>query len=90
MQVFPLKLQYQRVLRNFFKNKGVYAYEFHLMSYFIVRSTLWAIKHKVIAIEIYLYLWSFLEFWHNILGKLDVIEKNGFDIRVEQEKKLSE
>ena len=54
MQVFPLNLQYQKVLSDFFENKSVEAYEFHLMSNSIVRSTF--IKHKLIAIEIYLYL----------------------------------
>ena len=44
------------------------------------------IKHKVIAIEIYLHLLTFLDFWQKISGKLDVIGKNGFDIRVKQEK----
>ena len=33
------------------------------------------IKHKVIAVENYLCIWSFLDFWHEIYGKLDVIEK---------------
>ena len=44
------------------------------------------IKPKVIAIEIFLYLWSFLDFWYKISGMLDVIWKNGFDILVKQEK----
>ena len=68
---FPLNLQYQKELSDFFQNKRVEAYEFHLMPNSIVRSTLGAwkilknsIKRKVICIEIYLYLWSFLEFSH--------------------------
>ena len=40
MQVFLLKLQYQKVLRDFFKRKSVEASEFHLRSNCIVRSTL--------------------------------------------------
>ena len=41
------------------------------------------IKHKVFVIEIYLYFISFLDFWLKIPGKLDVIGKNGFNIRVQ-------
>ena len=93
MQVFPLKLQNQNVLSDFFKYKIVEAYEFHLISNSNVRYTLRAwitlknlIKHKVIAKKIYLFLWYFWDIWHKIPGKLDVIGKNGFDICVQQEK----
>ena len=69
-----------------------------MMSNSTVQSTLraWKImknftKHKIIAVDSYLYLWSFLDFRRKILGKLDKTEKSGFDIRVQQEKKkLSE
>ena len=44
------------------------------------------IEHKVIAVEIYLKLWSFFDLWHKSSGKQDVIGKNYFDIRVQQEK----
>ena len=40
MQVFPLILQYQNVLGDLYKKKSVEAYEFHLMSNSILRSTL--------------------------------------------------
>ena len=93
MQVFTLKLQYQNELSDFLKRKTVDAYEFHLMSNSNVQLTLWAwkilknfIKNIVIANEIYLYLWSFLDFLHKISGKPNVIGKNGLDIRVMQEK----
>ena len=43
-------------------------------------------KHKVIAVEIYLYLWTFLDFWHKILENLDVPGKSGLHIRIQQEK----
>ena len=42
MQVFPIKLQYQKVLNDLFKKKSVKAYEIHLMSNSTVRSTLGA------------------------------------------------
>ena len=32
MRIFPLKLQYQNVISDCFKNKSVEAYEFHLIS----------------------------------------------------------
>ena len=32
MQVFPLKIQYLKVLTDFFRNKSVKASEFHMMS----------------------------------------------------------
>ena len=93
IQVFPLNLQYQKVLSDFFKKKSVEAYEFRLMWNSIVQSTWWGwkilknfIKHKVIAIEINLFLWSFIDFSQKFSGKLDVRRKNGFDIRVQQEK----
>ena len=44
MQVFPLKLQYQKILRDFFKNKSVEAYELHLMSKSIVQSNFLSLK----------------------------------------------
>ena len=44
------------------------------------------IKNKITAMEVYLHSWSFLEFRHKISRKLDVKEKYGFDIRVQQEK----
>ena len=40
MQVFPLNIQYQKVLSDFFKKKSVEACEFHLKSNSIVKSTL--------------------------------------------------
>ena len=40
MHVFPLKLQCQKVIGDFFKKKSVEAYELHLMSNSIVLSTL--------------------------------------------------
>ena len=43
-QVFPLKLQSQNVLSDFFENKSVEAYEFHLISNSSVQYTLWAYK----------------------------------------------
>ena len=55
----------------------------HLVS---LRNSEKFIEHKVTAIEIYI----FLNIWHKILGKPDVIGKNWFDIRVQQQKKLSE
>ena len=41
-------------------------------------------------IEIYLYIWFFLDFSHKVLGKLYMTGKNDFDILVQLEKKLSE
>ena len=63
MQVFPLKLQYQKKINDFFKKKSIETYEFNLTSNAIVRSTLSPqkflknlIKSRVIAVEINLYL----------------------------------
>ena len=41
MQVFLLKLQYEKVLTDLFIKKSLYAYEFHVLSNSTVRSTLW-------------------------------------------------
>ena len=62
MQVFPLNLQYQKVLSDFFKKNSVKAYEFHLMSNPIGDPPCEPIKYwktssnikYLIAIELYL------------------------------------
>ena len=40
IQVFPLKIQCQKKSSDFFKKKSIEAYEFHLTSNAIVRTTL--------------------------------------------------
>ena len=40
MQVFPLKLQYQKKVSDFFEKKSIEACEFHLTANAILRSTL--------------------------------------------------
>ena len=37
MQVFPLNIRYQEESGNYFKKKGVIAYEIHKMSNYTVR-----------------------------------------------------
>ena len=93
MQVFPIKLQYQKRLSKIFKKRSIINYGFHMMSDSTVPSTFWAwkilknfIKHKVLGIEIYLCLWSFSDFRHTTSGMLEIIGENSFDIRVQQGK----
>ena len=42
MQIFPLKLQFQKPLSDFFKNRSEIVYEFHMMLDTTVRSNLLA------------------------------------------------
>ena len=53
MQIFPLKLQYQKVLNDFFKKKVVITYELHIVSLLLVslKALKNFIKHKIVAIE---------------------------------------
>ena len=48
----------------------------------------WNFSSKIkYSLSKYAYIYDpFLNFWHEISGKLDLIGKNGFDNRVQQEK----